>query len=336
MPNSTRVRATALLDLPAVALEAGFDPYAALREVGIAPADLARPDLTFPAEAVAWLLDGLAERFAVPDLGIRIAMRRRLANMGAPGLVLGQQNSVREALAMVERYRHLMSDSLSLHLEEQGDRTIAMLGVAIGASAPQRQSRELGLAAFVHLFRLLLGETWCPDEVYFMHSPPRGASLHHRFFGCPVRFDSLFDGFVVPAADLDRVNRDADAALAGYATNLLDSLPGQESGAVVTMVIRLIHTLLPMGRASLANVARAMGKNLRTLQRELATERVEFRSLLAEIRDDLADAYLRDLSLPVTAIAEKLGYASDTAFIRAYRARQGKTPGRQRELLLNS
>lgn len=53
MPNSTRVRATALINLHAVALEAGFDPYAALREAGIAPADLARPDLTFPAEAVA-------------------------------------------------------------------------------------------------------------------------------------------------------------------------------------------------------------------------------------------------------------------------------------------
>lgn len=336
MAYSTRVRATALLDLPAVALEAGFDPYAALRKAGISPADLSRADLTFPAEHVAWLLDGLAERHAIPDLGIRIAMRRRLANMGAPGLVLGQQNSVREALAMVERYRHLMSDSLSLHFEEHGDRAIAMLDVAIGASVPQRQSRELGLAAFVHLFRLLLGETWCPDEVYFMHAAPQAATLHRRFFGCPVHFNSSFDGFVVPATDLDRVNHDADAALAGYASSLLDSLPGQKAGAMVTMVIRLIHTLLPMGRASLANVARAMGMNVRTLQRELAAEGVEFRSLLAGIRDELAEAYLRDLSLPVTAIADKLGYASDTAFIRAYRMRQGATPGTQRQRLLNS
>lgn len=105
---------------------------------------------------------------------------------------------------------------------------------------------------------------------------------------------------------------------------------------MVAMVIRLIHTLLPMGRASLANVARAMGMNVRTLQRELAAEGVEFRSLLAGIRDELAEAYLRDLSLPVTAIADKLGYASDTAFIRAYRMRQGATPGTQRQRLLNS
>lgn len=100
---------------------------------------------------------------------------------------------------------------------------------------------------------------------------------------------------------------------------------------MVSKVIPLIHTLLPMGRASLANVLQAMGRNLRTLQRELAAERVEFRSLLAGIRDDLAEVYLRDLSLPVTAIAEKLGYASDTAFIRTCRTRHGETPGVWRE-----
>lgn len=331
MTTLTRVRATALLDLPAIALEAGIDPYPALREAGVDPAILARADVTIPAERVAWLLDGLAERQGIADLGLRIAMRRRLANMGVAGLVLGQQATVREALAMIDRYRHLMSDSLSLHIEEHGGTATAMVGLALGAAAPQRQSRELGLASFVHLFRLLLGEGWHPDAVHFSHSAPPAATLHRRFFVGPVHFDSLFDGFEFPSADLDRVKVGADKALANYAANLLDSLPGQQSGAVATMVMRLIHTLLPMGRASLANVARAMGKNVRTLQRELSSQGHEFRSLLAAARDDLADTYLRDATLSLATIAERLGYASDTAFIRAYRLRQGVTPGRSRE-----
>ena len=334
MATFTRVRATALLDLPAIALEAGIDPYPALREAGIDPAILARADVTIPAEQVAWLLDGLAERHGIADLGLRIAMRRRLANIGVAGLVLGQQATVRDALAMVGRYRHLMSDSLSLHIEENGATATAMIGLALGAAAPQRQSRELGLASFVHLFRLLLGETWHPDAVHFTHSAPPAATLHRRFFVGPAHFDSLFDGFEFPTADLDRVKVGADKALASYAANLLDSLAGQQSEAVATMVIRLIHTLLPMGRASLSNVARAMGKNVRTLQRELASQGHEFRSLLAAARDDLADTYLRDATLSVSTIAERLGYASDTAFIRAYRLRQGVTPGLSREYLV--
>ena len=327
---STQVRATALLDLPAVVLEAGGDPYPALRKAGIDPAVLARADLTIPAETVAWHLDGLAERHAIPDLGLRLAARRRLANMGVAGLVLGQQPTVRAALAMVERYRHLMSDSLSLHLTEIDGTATAMLGLAIGNAAPQRQSRELGLAAFVHLFRLLLGEQWDPAAVHFTHSPPRGATLHRRFFGCTVEFDAVFDGFEFPAADLDRVNPGADAALGSYAAALLDALPAQQTGAVVTTVTRLIHTLLPMGGASLANVARALGRNPRTLQRELAAAGHDFRDLLAEARDTLAATLLRDPALTIDAVATRLGYASSTAFIRAYRTRQGITPGQMR------
>lgn len=331
MTTLTRVRATALLDLPAIALEAGIDPYPALRKAGIDPAILARADVTIPADKVAWLLDGLAERHGIADLGLRLATRRRLANIGVAGLVLGQQATVREALAMVDRYRHLMSDSLSLHIEEHGGTATAMIGLALGEAAPQRQSRELGLASFVHLFRLLLGESWHPHAVHFTHSAPPAATLHRRFFAGPVHFDSLFDGFEFPVADLDRVKDGADKALASYAENLLDSLPGQEREAVTTMVVRLIHMLLPMGRASLANVARAMGRNIRTLQRELAAQGLEFRSLLASVRDDLATGYLRDPAHSIEAIAERLGYASSTAFIRAYRLRQGVTPGRSRE-----
>lgn len=331
MSDQTRVRATALLDLPAVVLEAGFDPFPALQQAGIDPADLARAELTFPAEKVAWLLDGLAEQYAIPDLGIRIAMRRRFANLGVAGLVLGQQHTVREALGMVERYRHLMSDSISLHIEEAGPRAIGLLGLAIGASAPQRQSRELGLAAFIHLFRVLQDDRWCPAAVHFAHGSPGAGTLHRRYFGCQVYFESTFDGFEFCLDDLDRVNSKADPALAAYASSLLDTLPGQEASAVVAVVTRLIHTLLPMGRASIVNVAKAMGRNVRTLQRELAKEGLDFRSLMASVRDDLAEAYLRDTTLTVTTVSERLGYASDTAFIRAFRTRQGITPGGKRK-----
>lgn len=327
----TCVRATALLDLPAIALEAGIDPYPALQSAGIDPAILARADLTIPAENVAWLLDGLAERHGIADLGLRLATRRRLANMGVAGLVLGQQATVREALGMVDRYRHLMSDSLSLHIEETAGTATAMLGLALRGAAPQRQSRELGLAAFVHLFRLLLGEEWRADSVHFTHPAPSTATMHRRFFGCPVHFDSPFDGFEFPASDLDRVKSDVDTALASYAATLLDSLPGQDKGAVVTMVVRLIQMLMPMGRASLINVARAMGSNVRSLQRALAAQGLEFRTMLASARDEQARSYLQDPSLTIEAIAERLGYASATAFVRAFGRRQGITPGFARD-----
>lgn len=176
MTFTAQVRATALLDFPAVALEAGIDPYVALRGAGIDVGLISRGDMTIPADRVAWLLDGVAEKAGIADLGIRIAMRRRLANLGVAGLVLGQQINVRAALAMAERYGHLLSNALSLTVEENGSVATAIVGVAVGSSAPARQSRELGLAAYVHLFRLLLGKHG-PQRQSIFRMPSRGA-LH--------------------------------------------------------------------------------------------------------------------------------------------------------------
>lgn len=334
MPIQPHIRAVALLDLPAVALEAGIDPYAAMRDAGIDADTLHRPDITIPADRVAWLLDSLAERSGIADLGIRIAMRRRLANLGVIGLVLGQQSTMRDALAMTQRYRHLMTDAMSTHIETEGEIATLMVGFATGSSVPARQLRELALSTYIHLFRLLLGEHWVPLGVHFSHPAPKGATFHRRFFGCPVHFNSAFDGLECPSSDLDRLNVNADAALARYAEGLLDTLPAPEGNAITSMVSRLIHALLPMGRASIGHVAKALSRTVRTLQRELDREGVAFTAILADIRANLALELLRDQSQSVEEIALRLGYSHPAAFIRFFRGRFGTSPGEWRKIRL--
>jgi AraC-like DNA-binding protein len=331
MAVPSQVRALALVDLPAVALEAGIDPYPALREAGIDPDTLHRPDLTLSADRVAWMLDTMAERADIADLGIRIAMRRRLANLGVIGLVLAQQPTVRDALAMTQKYRHLLNDAMTIHIEESRETATLFMGVSIGSSAPARQLRELALSTNIHLFRLLLGEQWSPLRIHFSHSAPKGPTLHRRFFGCPVHFSSSFDGFESHSTDLDRVNANADTAIAGYAVALLDTLPTQKGSETTSLVARLIHALLPMGRASIDHVARAMSRNVRTLQRELAREGTEFSDLVADTRAKLAVEMLRDGPQPVKEIAERLGYSHPAAFIRFFRSRFGISPGEWRK-----
>ena len=331
MTVTAQVRATALLDFPAVALEAGIDPYAALLEAGIDPSSLSRADLTLPTDRVAWLLDGVAEKSGIADLGIRIAMRRRLANLGVAGLVLGQQPTVRDALMMADKYSHLLSNALSIHIESgDGDVATLVLGVAIAASAPGRQSRELALAAYVHLFRLLLGEHWVPLTIHFSHSAPPSATLHQRFFGCRVQFGSTLDGLECLTADLDRVNTKADAALAAYAASLLDTIPSRHGDATTSMVTRLIYALLPIGSATIERVAATMGRNVRTLQRDIEREGGTFSSLLAETRKTAAIELLRDPSLTIAAVAERLGYSHPSAFIRFFQTQFHETPGNWR------
>jgi len=48
------------------------------------------------------------------------------------------------------------------------------------------------------------------------------------------------------------------------------------------------------------------------------------------VRLDAATGLLRDTSLPVTRIAENVGYMSEAAFSRAFTRRYGRPPARWR------
>lgn len=323
---SLRIRAVSLSDLPAVAMELGFDPLPLMREAGIAPEALGGLDAPVAADRAAWLLDTIAQRSGHADLGVRLAMRRRLSHLGVAGLVLGQQASIREALAMAVAYRHLLNETIGIHLEDDGTVAHLAIDLELGGPAPMRQSRELAVCAFIHLFRLILEEAWTPQAVHFTHPAPQGPTLHKRFFGCPTLFGSSFNGFEFASADLDRINTRADRSMAAHARSLLDSLPGQERSPMSAIVRRLVVTLLPMGRASIETVAASLGRTVRTLQRELEAEGAIYADIVAQVRAELAVGYLQDHSLSVAAIAELLGYSCSAAFIRWFRARFGAPP----------
>jgi AraC-like DNA-binding protein len=129
---------------------------------------------------------------------------------------------------------------------------------------------------------------------------------------------------------MDRVNPGADAALAGYARMLLDALPDGREQSLPDIVRQLVQVLLPMGKASIANVAQLTGKSVRTLQRELDASGVIFRQLVSDARHTLCMGHLRDPRVSVTRIAEMLGYASPPAFIRWFHGRFGVSPQRWR------
>jgi AraC-like DNA-binding protein len=57
---------------------------------------------------------------------------------------------------------------------------------------------------------------------------------------------------------------------------------------------------------------------------------------LAHVRLDAATTLLRDTSLPVTLVAEQVGYTSEAAFSRAFKHRYGTPPSRWRRAISNS
>ena len=75
----------------------------------------------------------------------------------------------------------------------------------------------------------------------------------------------------------------------------------------------------PKGQATLEQAAADFGVTPRTMQRRLKDQGIRFQSLLATVRMESAQRMLAESRLPVTQIAERLGFSETSAFTRAFR-----------------
>jgi AraC-like DNA-binding protein len=320
------VRGAALANFAEVAQQVGLNPRAALRDAGLDWEILSDPDRRISAETVAAFLERAARESGCDTFGLRMAELRRLSDFGAVSLLIAHQPTLREALETTVRYRHLLNEALALQVEEAGDIFTLREELVLEDGGPTRQACELAIGAMFRMLSALLGPRWRPYGVRFTHSAPREIDVHRRVFGCEVQFDADFNGFVCPLADLDRPNPTADPAMAGYARRYVDDLGRPAPEATALEVRRAAHLLLPVGRASVVQIAKWLGINVRTLQRRLDAEGEEFSSLLNGVRRELATRYLANSALSMIEVARLLGYSQASSFSRWFAAEFGTSP----------
>jgi AraC-like DNA-binding protein len=320
------VRAASLSNFAETARQAGLDPVVMLREAKIDPAALLHPDMRIQAERVSGLLEAAAERAGWPEFGLRMAESRRLSDLGAVSLLIAHQPSLREVLAVMVRYRSQLNEALALHVEQSGELVVVREELVTEGPTPGRQARELALGVLFRTFRTLLGSRWRPQSVNFTHSAPEDLRVHRRLFGFEVQFESDFNGIVCEAADLDRAMPAADPAMARYAQQFVDTLARSDGGSVVLEARQAIYLLLPLGQASVERIARALGMNVRSLQRRLEDEGFSYSDLINDVRRELALRYLASRSNSLTRIAELLGYAQSSSFTRWFIVQFGAAP----------
>jgi AraC-like DNA-binding protein len=101
-------------------------------------------------------------------------------------------------------------------------------------------------------------------------------------------------------------------------------------GLFVDSVRLEVERELAFGNPNVASIARKLGTSSRTLQRRLGETGLSFRDVVEEVREQLARAYLTDVALPMGEVAQRLGYAEVSAFLRAFKRWTGMTPGQLR------
>ncbi|WP_374283346.1 AraC family transcriptional regulator [Novosphingobium sp.] len=328
------VRAATLTGYFETAAALRLDPVPLLRRAGLTRRAIAEPDRMIPARATIALLEDSARTSQCPTFALRMSQRRTVADLGLVSLLIAHQPNLREALAVMQRYRNRINSTLVLQLEERGGVVVLHESFALNPPLVSRQADELAMGVMAGVGQWLLGERWRIEEVRFAHAaPPVGEMpVYQRSFGAPVRFGSDFLGLVLDPAVLDLPNPRADPALATHARAMAAAMIEDAARTIEQEVEEALLQQLPEGGASLAATARALGLHPRSLQRRLDEAGQPFGALLERVRRQQAARHLANPRLSLTDVAGLTGYASLSAFTRWYSASHGQPPSCARAL----
>lgn len=328
----TQVRAATLTHFLDVAQALDYRPHAALRSVGLSAALLADPERLIPASSVVRLLEHAALNSGCDSFGLRMAQSRQLSNLGVVSLLISHQPTLRAALATTIAHRHLLNDSLAMHMQDSGDHVVVREEVM--SELPARQATELALGVLHRICGAVLGRRWRPLSVCFRHSAPAQTHLHQSLFACPLVFDAAFNGMVIAAADLDLANPAADAVMVRYARQFVDTLHRAPHPSAVSEVRKAVYLMLPSGRATCQRVAQGLNCSTRTLQRRLHGADLSFGAILDDVRRELVKRYLANPNYSIAQLSELLGFGRGTSFHRWFTGLFGQAPSRYRARLL--
>jgi AraC-like DNA-binding protein len=327
------VRAAALTNFSPLARSFGLDPLRLMSEAGLQPRVLDEPDLRIPVERAGVLLEMAASRSGCESFGLRMAETRQLSNLGPVGLLIRDQPTLRESLAVLLRYHLALNGGIALVIEEQAGVVVIQEEVVTGRPGSVRQAVELAVGVMLRLMRQFLGPEWRPRRVCFIHEAPQDITTHLRVFGPCVEFRHDFNGIVCGRQDLDTPNPNADPAMARYAQQLLDASLREQDGApgVLDDVRRAALLLLPSGRCSIEQVSEQLGLACRTVQRRLSDHDTSFSVLVNELRVELAQRHVQRSARPLTEVAALLGFSAPSGFSRWYAGQFGCSPSDARQ-----
>lgn len=313
--------------------ELGIPAAPIVRAAGLEHAPLDELFARFPVDAEHRLWTAIEQHTGDPAIGLRVGVVFAQKGRHTVDLYLAlHSGTARAAFRNAERFARLTDDSG--HVEVTEDAHTATVRVYRDGGIPRAAGAVDALfASAVTLLRDRL-PGFCVNRLQLVRPRPERVRPYLELYGVIPEFDARDNSVSFDRVWLDTPMRGSDEVLAEIlmrqALSLLREQPGVHP--LIARVQKVVLDGLAFGAISLAAVARATGTSPRTLRRRLSSLGVSFQAVLDALRRELAAQYLRSGDESVASIAERLGFASTSAFQRAFQRWEQMPPSAYRRL----
>jgi len=224
----------------------------------------------------------------------------------------------------------LFTSQQSTHLknwtEISGTRARACLLLPISADdCPGYTSYEIRtLKLMESIIRKYAGESFTPTAIW-LASQQKDIyfDIEGAYPNIPVFTSKPYGAVEFSTQLLSAENPNHSKRLADFSDQLNE--PNLQN---ISDILRLVlPAYLPDHRLRVSLGADITYHSARTLQRKLKQEKTSFRRIVDDVRCRAALQYLGATNMPISEIADKLGYSEEAAFIRAFKRWTAHTPG---------
>lgn len=325
------VAAGMVLGLIDHAASRGADRRYLLATAGLPSGEDIDPNRRVPLELYARVTREAKRLCNNPALAIEHAAAHGFDNLSIVGLIAYASATIRDAIEQLNRFGRLVTD-ISVVGPERFSISYESDGIwLIDNRLDEPPFPECTETTFIWLISAarMPGDAPCCSLAEVTHKDTGTRAAFERALGAPIRFGASRNALRVSKAWLDyRINEYpcyAFSVFCAHAESLLAELDASRS--VAGQVERLILPMLHTGKVTAEEVASQLNMSGQGLYRALRAEGTTFEELLAELRHRFAKGYLVERRASLKEIAYLLGYSDVSAFSRAFKRREGISPG---------
>lgn len=289
-----------------------------------------------PLRSFVDLFEWLAQTMRRPYLGLELSERGGPQTVGAVGYLFLESRNLEAALNNLGKYLFAVQEGSSFKLEIDGEYAYVDYGILDDRILSRRQDSEYSIGSTWNLIKQFTGSACQLTMVEFEHEKPSPSDAPFRHvFGAPVLFRRRANRLHFRSSLLRAQSRSGDPflfpILESYIQSSIAEIDSAES-FVDLVRMQLSHETLSAGLRA-RDVAARMGISESTLHRRLGNERSSFKTLYDEAARSFASLLIRQKSLPVATMANRLGYSETAALTRAFHRWFGMSPSQYRKTL---
>ncbi|WP_281261158.1 AraC family transcriptional regulator [Aliiruegeria haliotis] len=298
-----------------------------LRSVGVSTTMLADPRcrISYRQEAgfVRRVCDALEDPLCVSRAALSICEADNLV-----AYVARSCETLEQAIVLASRYLPLADSDAILKMTTIGDGALVSVHNRTGIMDTEYRHREFLLFLLLARMRQFARTNVTPVHMTLRHDVRGHKAGLERLAGCPVHVEQQANGLMLSRAALDLPIPTADPELHVYLKQHGDLLLSDRAGisfAVSDQVEAELQQSLPGKLPTSDAIAKRIGMSRRNMARKLKEEHRSYRSILDDVRQNLAKTMMRD-AYSLSEIAFLLDYADQSGFSTAFKRWTGRTP----------